>query len=906
MHTASLSPRGLSTTAIMIVAVAWSLLAGDRSNAARRSRIEASPSADAAAVRTGEETEALSVRSAAYPFRRNQDPVDPAADAATAVEGKQIFLQRCARCHGAKNEGVAGEFEHPITGPLGLEELAGYIEHSMPADDPGSVTGEQARAVADWIRGTFLEERVRAATPRVELLRLDNEQFRRNVADLLRIVTGQEDRAPAERGGLKGSYRPTHELWKGEPALVRTDPAPAFDFAAGSPLPDTDPAEFSVVWQGSLWAPRSGLYRFAIESPNGFSLYLNDPRKPLIDGWVSTPESPRKEGTLYLLGGRWYPLRLEFFKRKDPLSSIRLLWQAPGRSEQIIPADFLSPETVPESLVVATPLPADDRMLGYERGSLVSPEWLQATRDAAEEVAAWTLVRFKDLAGVELQDPAAREKGLELCLRLQQAAWNSAPPAEGVAAAEAWFRDPEITVDTAVRRAILRIIQSPWFLYPGLPGPSGREHQLARKLGLHAFDGRPEPWVAEALAPAIGPDSPEEAEQPVREVATRLLATPAGQYKLRRFFERRFRLDEAGPLMKDPEGHPGFDEVLVDDLRHSLQLSLEELLAGERADYRQWFLTREVWMNRRMAGFYGVPFDPPVSSPPAREAPPAEPSAASSAGGSEASHSIADDAATEKAATEKAATEKAASSNPAATDAAGSHAAIGQADATAPDVFRKLAFEAEQRAGLLTHPLLLAQLSHFRTTSPIHRGVFVARDLMGIPLKPPPVAVEPLGQEFDPSLTTRQRVEFQTRPDNCMSCHRIINPFGFALERMDAAGRFRSEEAGKSIDDQVELAGATGESRAIRGPRELGEFLASRRETHRHLVESLFHHLVQQPVAAFGPDRLEQLTDRFLAQDCDIHGLAVEILVVATLHSTAPTDALPGAPGSASGETDDE
>jgi hypothetical protein len=209
---------------------------------------------------------------------------------------------------------------------------------------------------------------------------------------------------------------------------------------------------------------------------------------------------------------------------------------------------------------------------------------------------------------------------------------------------------------------------------------------------------------------------------------------------------------------------------------------------------------------------------------------------------------------------------------------------IADSLAEQPEKFQAITLEDSGQAGLLTHPLLLSQLAYFRSSSPIYRGVFVSRNLMGIPLKPPPVAVEPLGEDFDPNMTTRERVEFQTRPENCMSCHQVINPLGFALERFDAVGRLRETDRDRPINDAVMLSNADGANVEIAGARELAEYLVRQRETARHFVETVFHHAVKQPVAAYGEGELDRLTDDFIQNEYNIKKLIVEIAASVALY----------------------
>ena len=52
---------------------------------------------------------------------------------------------------------------------------------------------------------------------------------------------------------------------------------------------------------------------------------------------------------------------------------------------------------------------------------------------------------------------------------------------------------------------------------------------------------------------------------------------------------------------------------------------------------------------------------------------------------------------------------------------------------------------------MLTHPYLMAAFAYTGTSSPIHRGVFLARSVLGVTLRPPPEAFAPLAENCTPS-----------------------------------------------------------------------------------------------------------------------------------------------------------
>ena len=188
---------------------------------------------------------------------------------------------------------------------------------------------------------------------------------------------------------------------------------------------------------------------------------------------------------------------------------------------------------------------------------------------------------------------------------------------------------------------------------------------------------------------------------------------------------------------------------------------------------------------------------------------------------------------------------------------------------------------------MLTHPYLMAGLAYSATSSPIHRGVFVARNVLGRSLRPPPEAVTPAPPELQPDLSTRERITLQTQAGACQTCHRMINPLGFAFENFDAVGRFRAAERSRPIDSAGEYQTRSGVSVRFGNVRELALFLANNEETHEAFVEQMFHNFVKQPIRALEPERRAELSRGFAAQGFNIRKLMVEIALTAALTGNA-------------------
>ena len=172
----------------------------------------------------------------------------------------------------------------------------------------------------------------------------------------------------------------------------------------------------------------------------------------------------------------------------------------------------------------------------------------------------------------------------------------------------------------------------------------------------------------------------------------------------------------------------------------------------------------------------------------------------------------------------------------------------------------------------------MAGFAYTGSRSPIHRGIFIARSVLGRSLRPPPEAVAPLAPHLRPDLTTRERVALQTKPESCQSCHAMINPLGFTLEHFDAVGRFRKEENGKPVNATGAYRTRNGDTVQFSGVNDLAKFLAASPETHSAFVEQLFHFLVKQPIRAFGSNTRETLRASFVKDNFNIHRLIVEIV----------------------------
>ena len=122
--------------------------------------------------------------------------------------------------------------------------------------------------------------------------------------------------------------------------------------------------------------------------------------------------------------------------------------------------------------------------------------------------------------------------------------------------------------------------------------------------------------------------------------------------------------------------------------------------------------------------------------------------------------------------------------------------------------FRKVDLTDARRGGLLGHGSILTVSANGIETSPVTRGVWMLENIFGTPPAPPPDDVPALDPDVRGAKTVRDLLTKHRESPACRSCHRSIDPPGFALENFDPIGRWRAKYQGSGaapIDASGEL-----------------------------------------------------------------------------------------------------
>jgi hypothetical protein len=213
--------------------------------------------------------------------------------------------------------------------------------------------------------------------------------------------------------------------------------------------------------------------------------------------------------------------------------------------------------------------------------------------------------------------------------------------------------------------------------------------------------------------------------------------------------------------------------------------------------------------------------------------------------------------------------------------------------------FRRVELEDSRRWGLLGKGALLLASSYPNRTSPVLRGEYVMRNLIGVPPDPPPPEVETDLDNVAPeeSLTVRERLAIHRENPTCNACHGLMDPLGFALENFDVDGTWRDvdRDSGRPID----ASGLLPDGSKIAGPAELREALLAKPEQFvQTFVEQLLAYSLGRSTEWYDMPAVRDVVRRSAAEDYAFSAIVMGVVesVPFTTRDTRDTGAGAGEP----------
>jgi hypothetical protein len=172
--------------------------------------------------------------------------------------------------------------------------------------------------------------------------------------------------------------------------------------------------------------------------------------------------------------------------------------------------------------------------------------------------------------------------------------------------------------------------------------------------------------------------------------------------------------------------------------------------------------------------------------------------------------------------------------------------------------FRRVTLNDVNRKGLLGQGSILTVTSYATRTAPTLRGKWLLENILGTPPPPPPPDVPSLKEDkHAKALTMRQRMEQHSKNPTCTSCHKVMDPLGFALENFDAIGQWRTVEA----DAPIDASGVLPDGTKFQGPAGLREILLSRRDEFvQTLTEKIFTYALGRAMEYYDIPTIRKVT----------------------------------------------
>ncbi len=210
--------------------------------------------------------------------------------------------------------------------------------------------------------------------------------------------------------------------------------------------------------------------------------------------------------------------------------------------------------------------------------------------------------------------------------------------------------------------------------------------------------------------------------------------------------------------------------------------------------------------------------------------------------------------------------------------------------------------EDSPRGGFLTQAAILKITANGTTTSPVPRGAFVLSRMLGETPEPPPANVAAIEPDVRGATTIREQLEKHRTEAVCASCHRKMDPPGFALEAFDVIGgfrtRYRSIGEGDAVDREklgvfidpyvgigfrlgpaVDRSGVLPDGRAFENVRQFQEHLAAEPERLlKNLAEQFTVYATGRPTAFSDREAVRGVVRRSLEGGGGIRTLLHEVV----------------------------
>jgi hypothetical protein len=204
--------------------------------------------------------------------------------------------------------------------------------------------------------------------------------------------------------------------------------------------------------------------------------------------------------------------------------------------------------------------------------------------------------------------------------------------------------------------------------------------------------------------------------------------------------------------------------------------------------------------------------------------------------------------------------------------------------------FRKVPTPAySHRGGFLTQAAVLKVTANGTNTSPVVRGNWVVRNILGYEVPPPPKSVSAIEPDIRGATTIREQLDKHRSVESCAGCHTKMDPPGFALESFDVIGGWRESyrtlgdgkktAAGYKVGLKVDAAGELRDGRAFTNIDEFKQLLlTSKEQIARALAEKLLVYATGHTIEFADRPAVQSIVERTRGNDFGVRSIVHEIV----------------------------
>jgi hypothetical protein len=172
------------------------------------------------------------------------------------------------------------------------------------------------------------------------------------------------------------------------------------------------------------------------------------------------------------------------------------------------------------------------------------------------------------------------------------------------------------------------------------------------------------------------------------------------------------------------------------------------------------------------------------------------------------------------------------------------------------------------RGGLLPMAAFLTKNAPGLRTSPVKRGYWVAKNILGDQIPPPPPVVPELpADEAKMDLPLRQMLEQHRANPSCAACHARFDSFGLAFETFDPVGRRRTHDlGGHAVDARATFPGGI-EGEGLQGIR---QYIRNHRENDfvRGFISKLLAYALGRSLALSDDVLIQEVGSKLAGDGC--------------------------------------